>query len=525
MRRFALFVLPALLMASPAMAQVRRPPPAVERISPTSGPPGATVTLHGRYFDEGQTVRLGQVDCPVTARSTSRLTIQIGDGAQSGNLTVHSARGDVRGPRFRVTAARPAPTIAAVVPASAPVGAEVTLQGANFSARTSENTVRLGERALVVRRSTPTELTVRVPDGATSGTFRVRVLGAGEAESPPFTLDEGMQITSMEPAFGPPGTRVVLGGTGFDRRRSRVSVYLGDARARVVRASETELTVELPRRGVETDRFRVVVRGEGETRSSTPFTIRYAPTITSMSPAFGAPGARVTLEGAHFGSDIRQIEATIGGTAMRARDLADGRLMLEVPAGAQSGPIALTVAGMGPTESEPFEVTTRLRVTGFSPQSGPVGSEVTIQGEGFSAELARNTVTLDGQAAEVLRVSPTELVARVPEGRSGPLLVRVENAGDGRTDHPFVLTTPPVVESFSPETGAVGSEVVIRGARFGTRAGLVRVRFGDRLADVRGVTDNTITVVVPDGATTGPLRVTVRLQGTVTTPTPFTVQP
>ena len=523
MRTFLLSLVACATLSAPALAQVERPLPVVQRLEPTSGPPGTTLSLVGRHFDAAQTVWLGDAQLEVTGRLPNRWTARIPEGAASGTIEVRTARGSVRGPRFRVTEAPPAPTIAGLAPAAGAPGSEVVLRGEHFSPRLTENQVHLGALPVVVRSATPTELTVLVPAGATTGPFRVRVTGAGEATSAPFTVSVGTTIASFEPAMGPPGTRVIVRGTGFARSAAHNRVYLGEARARVRRASETELEVELPR-GAQTGRLLVDVRGGGRAHGATDFVVRFPPAVRAMEPARGAPGTRVTLTGEHFGTDVRQVRATLGEAALEVRDLADDRVVVEIPAGAASGPITLTAYGLGPASSAPFTVLEPVSIASFSPTSGGAGAVVTLSGRGFSASAADNTVTLSGERAEVVTASPTELSVRIPaDARSGPLVVAVAHAGEARTDRPFVVTRPPSIASFAPTSGAPGTAVIVRGANFGARPGLIDVRLGERRAELRRATDTELEVVIPPGAQTGRLRVTVRLQGSATAESDLTV--
>jgi len=93
----------ASLFAAPAAAQVRRPMPVVQRISPTSGPPGTVISLIGRHFDRSQTVFLGDAELTIQSRLPNRWTVTVPDRAQSGRIEVRTSRGNVTGPRFRVT--------------------------------------------------------------------------------------------------------------------------------------------------------------------------------------------------------------------------------------------------------------------------------------------------------------------------------------------------------------------------------------------------------------------------------------
>lgn len=523
----ALSVLLVLAVAAPAAAQVQRPLPVIQRLEPTSGPPGTEVTLVGRHFDAEQTVLLGETPLEVTSQMPNRWTVRIPAGAPSAEIGVRTARGTVTGPRFRVTAAAPPPVIASITPASGPPGAEVTLRGDHFSPRLTENMVHLGDRPVVVHRATPNELSVILPGDAATATFRVEVIGAGRAESSTaFTVTTGVGITSFEPVLAPPGSLVVLRGSGFSRTAAHNQVYLGELRARVRRASETELQVEVPRDAV-TGRFLVDVRGATRAYSASDLIVRRVPTLASFEPQSGAPGTRVTLRGAHFGADVREVRATLSGRELAVRDLSDTELVLEVPEEAASGPIEVTVSGLGPARTRAaFQVLERVAIEGFEPASGGPGALVTLRGRGFSPQVAANTVTLSGQAAAVVRATPSALEVRIPDGApSGPLVVAVTNAGEARTGQPFVVTRPPTLTGFAPASGPPGTVVTIRGSRFGARPGLVEVRLGETRAIVQRLTDSEIEVVVPPDARTGRLRVTVRLEGSATAESDFLVSP
>lgn len=72
-----------------------------------------------------------------------------------------------------------------------------------------------------------------------------------------------------------------------------------------------------------------------------------------------------------------------------------------------------------------------------------------------------------------------------------------------------VVAVPPVISSFTPVSGAVGSTVTITGANFSPSPSQNIVRFGPVRATVNAATPTQLTVVVPQGAEGGPISVTV----------------
>ncbi len=81
--------------------------------------------------------------------------------------------------------------------------------------------------------------------------------------------------------------------------------------------------------------------------------------------------------------------------------------------------------------------------------------------------------------------------------------------------------TPPIITSFAPTSGDVGSQVTLFGSRF---TGATAVYFNGVAATFTVISDTEIHTVVPAGATSGPLRVTTP-QGTGFSTNDFTVNP
>ncbi len=509
---------------SVASAQVRTPPPAVERVEPTSGPPGTSVQIIGRFFRAEHVVLLGDVELPVTLRLPNRLTVTIPPGAATGRVQIRLADGAlVTGPELRVLAAPPPPVITSVEPAHAPPGAEVRIVGDHFSARLTENTVTLGGLPVVVRTATPTELAVIVPIGASTGSFAVAVAGATDGASVAFTVDVGVQISSFEPAVASPGTRITVHGAGFAPRAAGNRLFVNGTAARILSASATELTFDVPA-AATTGTLLVDVRAAGRAYSGAPLTVLPAPTVAAMEPSSGVVGVEVHVHGTHFGTDIRQVAVSMHDAALTVRNVSDTEITVEIPAGAVSDRMSVVVHGLPAVQThDVFEVLVPVALASFSPEQGGPGTVVTITGTGFSPTAAHDRVTLAGLECPIVRAGATELEVRIPTTSSGPLIVEVHHAGSARTSRPFVITTPPTITRFEPTSGAVGTIVHVYGTQFGETASIVQVTFGGQAAAIQSMTSTQLDVLVPQGATTGPIGVSVRMQGAATSSSDFRV--
>jgi IPT/TIG domain len=179
-------------------------------------------------------------------------------------------------------------------------------------------------------------------------------------------------------------------------------------------------------------------------------------------------------------------------------------------------------------------------ITSFSPTSGPAGCVVVITGTSFTDfPAAQTTVTFVSPAAvetpatPFVIVSATEIWATVPGLTAGTsYTIRVANpAGTSTSTGTFLSTSgagacAPTISSFSPLSGAVGTAVTIVGTNLlqDVNTGGDVTFFDNKTAAPTGgpVSPAQLSVLVPDGATTGAITVTTPT-GTATSATIFTV--
>jgi YD repeat-containing protein len=100
-----------------------------------------------------------------------------------------------------------------------------------------------------------------------------------------------------------------------------------------------------------------------------------------------------------------------------------------------------------------------LAIFSFTPQQGPVGTVVTIQGQGFSATPSDNTVRFNGASAEVTSATTTILVAIVPLGATtGPITITVGGA-TATSSQNFTVTNAPAITAVFPKAALTGMSV------------------------------------------------------------------
>ncbi len=161
-------------------------------------------------------------------------------------------------------------------------------------------------------------------------------------------------------------------------------------------------------------------------------------------------------------------------------------------------------------------------ISSFTP-SGLIGSTVTITGTNFTTPFA-NSLRFNGISATINSVTATTITATVPVGAtSGPISLTIGcNTVTSATN--FNVTAPPTISSFTPTSGSVGITVTITGTNFDATLGNNVVKFNGTEGYVTNGTTTSLTVIVPPGATTGPISIDV-LGNVATSSSNFTVVP
>ena len=166
---------PPVVVGTP-VSEVRSRP-VIERIEPTAGQAGTTVTIVGRNFQAGDQVFFGGASLTVQSVVPTRITIILPDGVRSGRFTVQGPGVSAESSQtFNVVQPPPPPTISGFAPAAGEPGTDVAIEGASFSLRIYENRVSMNGLVIPVRSASTTRLTVTIPEGAADGTFAVEVL-------------------------------------------------------------------------------------------------------------------------------------------------------------------------------------------------------------------------------------------------------------------------------------------------------------------------------------------------------------
>ena len=155
---------------------------------------------------------------------------------------------------------------------------------------------------------------------------------------------------------------------------------------------------------------------------------------------------------------------------------------------------------------------TQTSVIDFNPNSGPIGSAVTIYGTGYSATPSQNTVTFNGVAATVISSTLTQIATTVPAGATtGPIAV-ISPAGSAASATAFTIgnSAAPTITGFTPTIGTIGTPVSIDGTNFDTTPSANSVRFNLTLGSVSAATSTSLSSAVPTLSGSGRISVTTK---------------
>lgn len=251
------------------------------------------------------------------------------------------------------------------------------------------------------------------------------------------------------------------------------------------------------------------------------------PVLRTISPAQGAVGGRVALIGHDFGE--RAGTVSFSGTAAHIMRWSNTRIEVQVPAGASSGAVYVQNA-RGTSAGVDFTVLTggpppspgTPEAAYLYPTAGNPGMRVTLYGRGFGASVGQ--VLFNGVPGQVAFWYDTLIGVDVPAGAaSGPVIVHT--AAGNTNALPFTVNsgdptaTQPQLVYCSPAAGAAGTQVSVIGQNLGDSPGTVS--FNGVAATILNWTSTAVVVIVPQGATTGP--VTLQTGGGTSNSVTFTV--
>jgi len=148
-----------------------------------------------------------------------------------------------------------------------------------------------------------------------------------------------------------------------------------------------------------------------------------------------------------------------------------------------------------------------FRIDSYYPNSGNAGTLVTVAGVGFGTDIGKYSAAISGKTAEVISVTETNLVIRMPEGGvTGALALKYDSKNFEIGSYVYQDLS---IAALFPANGPAGSQIRITGAGFSSTQRPATVFINGKAALVVSVSDQVIVAEVPADAGFGPIVVKV----------------
>jgi len=388
--------------------------PVISNLSPNLAPSGTAtnVTIAGTNFGATQgvsTVRFGGLNSNAVSWSDSSIISTVPPGLSAGNTNVDVT---VDGKTSPAASFLIIPVITSLSASSGTLGTPVTIAGTSFGSSQGANTVAFNGFTSAPTSWSATSIIAPVPSQATTGPVVVTVNGIA-TNGVNFTVLRPT-ISNLSPSLGPSGMHVTIAGSNFQSTQANNTVSVGNLGASVISWSGSSILISVPN-GLSAGNADVTVTVNGGASNAAAFTV--LPSIAQISPTSGAVGTSVTISGTNFGNSQGTNTVTFNGVAGNPSAWSDTSITVPVPAGASSGPIAVTVNGVTSNGVNFTVPTPPPSISSLSPSSGPTGSTVTINGSNFGSQTGTAFFTQANHAlvpATVITWTDTAITVTVP---------------------------------------------------------------------------------------------------------------
>jgi RHS repeat-associated protein len=365
--------------------------------------------------------------------------------------------------------ASPAPFISSLSVTDGPVGTQVLISGANFGAAQGNSRVTLNGMATTINSWSATSITITIPTGATSGNLVVTVAPGMNNSNPveftvtsnplpPGWLDQDVgyvgQVGSSTYSNGV--FSITAGGNGdinqdgyhFDYR-----VLSGDATIIARVNGNSGWPGIMMRESLSSGAKSIYLRGSNGalllSRNISGGSIAQVPGGTAGN---WVKLVRTGTDFVGYSSPDGVNWTVVGGTVpiSMAQSIYVGLAMTSVNVGNSYTATFDNVSVSSSTNPAPV-------ITSLSATTGPVGTQVIINGSGFGTSQETSTITLNNMPVTIGLWSDTSVATTIPAGAtSGNLVVVRGPTMDTSNPMVFTVTTLPIPSGwFDQDIGLV----------------------------------------------------------------------
>lgn len=399
--------------------------PVITAFTPATSGKDSTVRITGTNFTGTTAVSFGGAPAASFNVVSASLITAVVDTGSTGSVLVTSPNGIVSRAGFTFAAA---PVITQVSPSAAGLGTVISIRGQHFI---NVSAVKLeGQNLSNFTVSGDTLINVSLSVGL-SGSIEV-VTGGGIAVYNNFIFIPAPAIVSFTPAVAGTGHTITIKGFEFT---NATAVKFGNTPAASFQVLSDTVITAIVGTG-STGSVAVTTAGGTNTRSG--FSYVPAPVIQSFTPGTGSIATKVIIKGRYF---TGATTITFGGISAGSFTVVEDSIIHAI-AGAGNTGFVKVLTPFGADSLAGFLYNQLPVISGFTPQSGPAGTVVTITGNNFNPVASGNTVYFGAAPAAVTSATTTTLTVVAPPGTTAkPITITTSNL-TAYTASPFILTFP-----------------------------------------------------------------------------------
>lgn len=406
--------LAALLLAGPNSASAAEPTPAAEApaaatvtaVAPAEFAAGATVTITGTNFAEGDTVLLDSLALTDLKITPTSVTATVPAKAKAGKKLIvkrgKKKQGELVAASGGFTFVK-APKLTSATPKFAAPGETVTVKGTNL-AKVAELT--LAGTKVAITEQTDKALKFVAIDGHKTGPLAVKSLGGESALKKDYEVFYAPTLASAEPPAAFEGDPVKLKGAHL---AAPVKFKLGSKPLKFSEQADSEATVTVAK-GSKTGPLKATARGKTASLAA-DFTVHPTPLLTTVPKEVGAPG-ELKVSGKNL-----DVVTTwrLGQVALTAASASKSKATLTIPADAPTDqPLVAVTQGREFQSKKPVATVKTPIVRGLAFWTGPGGKGVegVVRGADFSS---KTKFTLAGKPLKTTFVAADRVSFTAPK--------------------------------------------------------------------------------------------------------------
>lgn len=343
----------------------------LSKVEPAEFGAGATITIAGAGFEDGDTVALDGVALEEVKVSATQITALVPAKAKAGKALLLKRGGKTLAKLALDKQFVAAPKLAAATPKFAAPGESVVLKGKGLDRVTA---LTIAGEDVKIEEQSATSIRFTAPAGKT-GPLVVRGVGGEASLKKDYEIFYAPVLAAAEPAAGFEGDTIALKGEHLAAAKFK----LGSKPLKAEKLEDAQATVTIAK-GAKSGELRAEARKKG---SAVAFTVHPTPALTTVPKEVGAPGVLKVS-----GKNLDAVETwRLGQVELKPEAPASKtKVALLVPAEATSDQVLVAVAhGKEFAGKKPVTVLKSPLAEALAFWPAATGVEGQIRGRDFAA--------------------------------------------------------------------------------------------------------------------------------------------